>query len=89
MAQWGDEAGFAEDAPGASSTFREHSKLCPCHEQAWMSLVTTELDKICLVCSVNAMIWFERHHKLNGPSSSYTYCLLGAAGLPGQQQKWS
>lgn len=60
------------------------------HEQAWMSLMAAGLDKaICLVCSVNAITWFKRHHKLNGTSSSHSYWLLGAAGLPGQQQKLS
>lgn len=57
------------------------------HEQAWVALMAAELDKtICLVCSVNAIIGFERHHQLSGPSS-HIYCLLGAAGLPGQQEK--
>lgn len=59
------------------------------HEQAWMSLMATEQDKICLVCNVIVMVWFGRYHKLNGPSIAHTYCLLGAAGLPGQQQEWS
>lgn len=57
-------AAFAGDAPGASSTSRELSKLCSYsahrHQQAWVSLMAAELDKtISLVCSVNAMIWFE------------------------------